>query len=213
MAMDTAAPIVPGPLTGVRILEVSLLGPAAITTTLADLGAEVIKVESPSGDYVREMTWPIVEGVSLLHLHVNRGKESVVLNLKSPEGIATFKELAATCDAVVEAMRPGQLDKLGVGYEVLKEINPKIVFITISGYGMTGPYKNLPSHGIAYDTWAGVVPPAYDEEGFAYLPEHVSIGINAAPLYGGLGILAGIIQARATGEDAEAAVELSLIHI
>jgi len=200
MAMDTAAPIVPGPLTGVRILEVSLLGPAAITTTLADLGAEVIKVESPSGDYVREMTWPIVEGVSLLHLHVNRGKESVVLNLKSPEGIATFKELAATCDAVVEAMRPGQLDKLGVGYEVLKEINPKIVFITISGYGMTGPYKNLPSHGIAYDTWAGVVPPAYDEEGFAYLPEHVSIGINAAPIYGALGILAGIIQARTTGE-------------
>jgi crotonobetainyl-CoA:carnitine CoA-transferase CaiB-like acyl-CoA transferase len=200
MAMDTAAPTVPGPLTGVRILEVSLLGPAAITTTLADLGAEVIKVESPSGDYVREMTWPIVEGVSLLHLHVNRGKQSVVLNLKSPEGIATFKELAATCDAVVEAMRPGQLDKLGVGYEVVKEINPKIVFITISGYGMTGPYKNLPSHGIAYDTWAGVVPPAYDEEGFAYLPEHVSIGINAGPLYGALGILAGIIQARATGE-------------
>ena len=87
----------PGPLTGVRIIEVSLLGPAAITTTLADLGAEVIKIESPTGDYVREMTWPIVEGVSLLHLHVNRGKQSVVLNLKSPEGIATFKELAATC--------------------------------------------------------------------------------------------------------------------
>ena len=83
---------------------------------------------------------------------------------------------------------------------MLKEINPKIVFITISGYGMTGPYKNLPSHGIAYDTWAGVVPPAYDEEGFCYLPEHVSIGINAGPIYGALGILAGIIAARTTGE-------------
>src|SRR5574338_1562060 len=105
------------PLAGVRVIESALLGPGAITTHLADLGAEVIKVESPAGDYVREMTWPIVEGVSLLHLHVNRGKQSIVLNLKSPEGIATFKELAATCDAVVEAMRPGQLDKLGVGYE------------------------------------------------------------------------------------------------
>src|SRR4051812_44285191 len=71
------------PLAGVRIIEASLLGPAAITTNLADLGAEVIKVESPTGDYIREMTWPIVEGVSLMHLHLNRGKQSIVLDLKS----------------------------------------------------------------------------------------------------------------------------------
>jgi len=187
------------PLSGVRIIEVSLLGPAAITTNLADLGAEVIKIESPTGDYIREMTWPIVEGVSLMHLHLNRGKRSVVLDLKSPEGVALFKELAKDADAVVEAMRPGQLDKLGIGYETLRAINPSIVFITISGYGMTGPYKTLPAHGIAFDTWAGIVAPAYDDEGFCYLPEHVSIGINAAPLFGALGILAGIIQARATG--------------
>jgi crotonobetainyl-CoA:carnitine CoA-transferase CaiB-like acyl-CoA transferase len=198
MGMDNASPT--GPLTGVRIIEASLLGPAAITTNLADLGAEVIKIESPTGDYIREMTWPIVEGVSLMHLHLNRGKQSVVLDLKTEEGIALFKELAKDADAVVEAMRPGQLAKLGIGYETLREINPKIVFITISGYGMTGPYKALPSHGIAYDTWAGIVSPAYDEDGFCYLPEHVSIGINAAPIYGALAILAGIIQARSTGE-------------
>ena len=188
------------PLAGVRIIEVSLLGPAAITTGLADLGAEVIKVESPAGDYVRQMTWPIVEGTSLMHLHVNRGKQSVVLDLKSEDGKALFRELAASADAVVEAMRPGQLAKLGLGYEELKATNPKLVFISISGYGMTGPYKNLPAHGIAFDTWAGIVPPAYDDEGFCYLPEHVSIGINAGPIYGALGILAGIIEARATGE-------------
>jgi crotonobetainyl-CoA:carnitine CoA-transferase CaiB-like acyl-CoA transferase len=187
----------------VRIIEASLLGPAAITTSLADLGAEVIKVESPTGDYVREMTWPIVEGVSLMHLHLNRGKRSIVLDLKSSEGIALFKELAAGADAVVEAMRPGQLAKLGVGYDTLKELNPKLVFITISGYGSTGPYKSLPSHGVAYDTWAGIVSPAYDDEGFSYLPEHVSIGINAAPIYGALGILAGIIAARETGQGCE----------
>lgn len=189
-----------GPLAGVRIVEASLLGPAAITGALSDLGAEVIKVESPTGDYVREMTWPIVEGTSLMHLHVNRGKRSVVLNLKTDEGKAVFRELVEGADAVVEAMRPGALARLGLGYEDLREVNPALVFITISGYGMTGPYKNLPSHGIAYDTWAGVVRPTLDEEGFWEIPEHVSIGINAAPLYGAIGILAGITQARSTGK-------------
>ena len=174
------------PLDGVRVIECSLLGPAAITTGLADLGADVIKVESPSGDYVRQMTWPIVEGTSLMHLHVNRGKRSVVLDLKSEPGKRAFRDLVATADAVVEAMRPGVLDRLGLGYESLLEVNPRIVFCTISGYGMTGPYRNLPSHGIAYDTWAGIVTPAYDDEGFCYMPEHVSIGINAGPLYGAL---------------------------
>jgi crotonobetainyl-CoA:carnitine CoA-transferase CaiB-like acyl-CoA transferase len=188
------------PLAGVRIIEASLLGPAAITTALADLGADVIKVESPAGDYIRQMTWPIVEGDSLMHLHVNRGKRSIVLDLKTDEGKAAFRELVAGADAVIEAMRPGALAKLGLGFEDLKAINPAIVFITVSGYGMTGPYRDLPSHGIAYDTWAGIVPPAYDDEGFCYIPEHTSIGINAAPLFGGLGLLAGIISARATGE-------------
>lgn len=189
-----------GPLSGVRIIEASLLGPAAITTNLADLGADVIKVESPTGDYIRQMTWPIVEGNSLMHLHLNRGKRSVVLNLKTPEGVQTFLELVKTADAVVEAMRPGALDKLGLGFDDLRKVNPAVVFCTISGYGATGPYRNLPSHGIAYDTWAGIVEPAYDDDGFCYIPAHVSIGINAGPMFGALAILAGIIQARDTGE-------------
>ena len=121
-----------------------MLGPAAITTHLADLGAEVIKVEPPQGDYVREMTWPIVEGISLLHLHVNRGKKGIVLDLRTDEGVEVFRDLVRDADAVVEAMRPGALARRGLGYEDLKEINPKIVFCTISGYGMTGPYKDLP---------------------------------------------------------------------
>ncbi len=188
------------PLAGVRIIEASMLGPAAITTNLVDLGAEVIKVEPPGGDYGRDMTWPIIEGTSLLFLHSNRGKRSIVLDLRTPEGVEAFKELVADADAVVEAMRPGALARRGLGYEDLKAINPKIVFMTISGYGMTGPYRDLPSHGIAYDTWAGIVPPAYDEDGFCYIPEHLSVGINVGPVMGAMGILAGIIQARATGE-------------
>jgi len=97
-----------------------MLGPGAITTHLADLGADVVKVEPPTGDYIREMTWPWVEGVSLMHLHISRGKRSVVLDLRTDEGRATFLELVATADAVVEAMRPGGLAKRGVGYEACK---------------------------------------------------------------------------------------------
>src|SRR4051794_24596693 len=178
-----------------------MLGPAALTSSLVDLGAEVIKVEPPQGDYVRDMTWPIVEGVSLMHLHVNRGKRSLVLDLRKPEAVEVYLDLVRVADAVIEAMRPGGLERRGLGYERLKEVNPRIVFITISGYGMTGPYADLASHGIAFDTWAGVVPMsnAIDEEGFYYIPEHASIGIHTGPLFGALGVLAGIIQARTTG--------------
>jgi len=188
------------PLAGVRILDCSMLGPAALATPLAELGADVIKVEAPGGDYGREMTWPIVEGTSLLFLHANRGKRSIEIDLRTPEGIELFKDLAKTSDAVIEAMRPGALAKRGVGFDDLKAINPKIVFCTISGYGMTGPYKDMPSHGIAFDTWAGLVNPAYDEEGFCYISEHASMGMHAGPLFGALGILAAVIRARETGQ-------------
>ena len=119
------------PLAGLRIVESSLLGPAAISTTFADLGAEVIKVESPAGDYIREMTWPIIEGVSLMHYHLNRGKKSITLDLKTEQGKQIYRELARDADVVIETMRPGTLAKLGLGFEDLKEINPKIVFCTV----------------------------------------------------------------------------------
>ena len=188
------------PLAGVRIIESSMLGPGAITTHLADLGADVIKVESPSGDYVRQMTWPIVEGTSLMHLHISRGKRSIVLDLRTEEGVQTYLELVRGADAVVEAMRPGGLERRGLGYDKLREVKSNIVFCTISGYGMTGPYASMPSHGVAYDTWAGLVPPAYDDDGFCYIPEHPSMGIHAGPMIGALGILAAVIRARDTGE-------------
>jgi crotonobetainyl-CoA:carnitine CoA-transferase CaiB-like acyl-CoA transferase len=180
-----------------------MLGPAAITTALADLGAEVIKVETPAGDYVRQMTWPIVEGVSLMHLHVNRGKHSVVIDLRTEEGVDLFLGLVRESDVVVEAMRPGGLARRGLTFERMQEVNPRIVQCTISGYGATGPYRNLASHGIAYDAWAGIFAPEADAHGHPGIPDHVSIGINAGPLFGALGILAAIIRARATGQGAE----------
>jgi crotonobetainyl-CoA:carnitine CoA-transferase CaiB-like acyl-CoA transferase len=167
------------------------------------MGADVIKIESPSGDYIREMTWPIIEGVSLMHLHINRGKKSLTLDLRNPAAVEVYLDLVRGADAVVEAMRPGSLAKRGLSFARMREVNPKIVFCSISGYGATGPYRDLPSHGIAYDTWGGIVNPAYDEEGFCYIPEHASIGIHAGPMFGALSLLAGIIHARATGEGCE----------
>ncbi len=197
------------PLGSVRIIECSMLGPGAITTTLADLGADVIKVEPPSGDYIREMTWPIVEGTSLMHLHISRGKRSITIDLRTEAGREVFLELVKGADAVIEAMRPGGLDRRGVGYEACKAVNPSIVFCTISGYGMTGPYKDMPSHGIAYDVWAGLVQPVTTDDGFCAIPEHPSVGIHAGPLFGALAVLAGITRARATGEPCQLEVAQS----
>ena len=97
-----------GPLAGLRVIESSLLGPGELTSFLADLGADVIKVEPPQGDYVREMTWPIVEGESLMHLHIHRGKRSVTLDLRNPDAVEVYNDLVRGADAVVEAMRPGR---------------------------------------------------------------------------------------------------------
>jgi len=202
-----------GLLEGVRVVESSMLGPAEMGGLLADLGADVIKVEPPGGDYGRQMTWPIVRASngngenSLLSLHINRGKRSIAIDLRQPEGLDIYIELVRRADVVIEAMRPGALAKRGLTFERMQSVNPRIVFCSISGYGATGPYKDMPSHGIAYDTWAGQVPVEVDERGFTVLPEHTSIGIHAGPLYGALAILAAVIRARDTG--AGCALELA----
>ena len=186
-------------LAGVRIVESSLLGPNAVGMHLGDLGAEVIKVENPGGDYVRKMAFPIIDGISLLHWHLNRGKRSVVLDLRTPAGVEVYLDLVRGADAVVEGMRPGALARRGLSFERLQEANPRIVFCTLSGYGMTGPYKDMASHGIAYDAWAGVARPTADASGAPCIPSYTTIGINAGPLYAALGICAAIIRARASG--------------
>src|SRR3954447_25755744 len=112
-----------------------MLGPAAITSSLVDPGANVTKVQPPAGDYIRSMTWPIVEGVSLMHLHLNRGKRSVTLDLRNDAAKDVFRDLTASADVVVEAMRPGALDRLGLGPDRLRADNPQLVFASISGYG------------------------------------------------------------------------------
>ena len=207
-----------GYLEGVRVLDCSILGPGALAGFLVDFGAEVIKVEPPGGDYVRAMTWPIVHDTapdgsarsnSLMHLHLNRGKKSVVVDLKSEEGTAVFADLVASCDVVVEGMRPGFLDKRGFTFERLCELNPSVVVCSLSGFGATGPYRDLPSHGVAYDAWAGGVFPETDAEGFARIPDRVNIGITAGPAFAALGILAAVVRARTSGRPARMEVAQS----
>jgi len=193
-----------GLLSGLRVIESSVLLPGFAATFLSDLGAEVIKVEPPAGDYIRQMTWPIVDGVSLLHLHTNRGKKSVTLDLKSQAGVEQYLELVATADVVFEGMRPGSLAKLGLDFEALSRANPKIVFASLSGYGATGPYRDLPSHGIAFDAWSGIVEPVVDEDGFTRIPPQLpNVGINVGPMMTAMAVLAGVLKARETGEGCE----------
>jgi len=188
------------PLAGLRIVESSMLAPGMIGMHLADLGAEVVKVEAPgTGDYIRSMAFPIVDGISLLHWHVNRGKRSIALDLRTREGVEVYLDLVRGADAVIEGMRPGALARRGLTWERLREVNPRIVFCTLSGYGITGPYAEMPSHGIAYDAWAGVARPARDADGFPRIPNYTTIGINAGPLYAALGVLALVHRARTTG--------------
>jgi crotonobetainyl-CoA:carnitine CoA-transferase CaiB-like acyl-CoA transferase len=188
-----------GLLEGLRVIEVAHLATGALTTTLADLGADVIKVEPLEGDYGRQMTWPIIEGTSLLFRHVNRGKRSIRIDLASADGAELFLRLVTDAEVVVEGMRPGALERRGLGPEVLTSVNPAVVVASMSGFGASGPYRDIPSHGVGFDAWAGIFRPEHDDDGRPCIPEHISIGMNAGPLYGAIAVLAGVTRARATG--------------
>ena len=147
-----------GPLAGIRVLDFTrvLAGPAA-SLALADLGAEVIKVEPPgSGDDTRTFP-PIRGGESHYFLSVNRGKKSIVIDLKAPDGLQLAKDLAAKCDVLIENYRPGVMDRLGLGYDALKAINPGLIYCAISGYGMTGPMRDMPSFDIVLQAQSGAL--------------------------------------------------------
>jgi alpha-methylacyl-CoA racemase len=145
-------------LEGVRVLDLTRLLPGAFCSLLlADMGADVIKVEPPgSGDYMR---WypPLVDGQSVLFNALNRNKRSLTLNLKSEAGRELFKELASRADVVLEGNRPGVMDRLGIGWPVLKELNPRLVMCAITGYGQSGPWADRAGHDLNYMAIAGAL--------------------------------------------------------
>lgn len=188
-----------GPLQGIRVLDLTrvLAGPSA-SLALADLGAEVIKVEPPgSGDETRTFP-PFREGESHYYLAINRGKKSIVVDLKSDEGVALVKDLAAKSDILIENYRPGVMDRLGLGYETLAAINPQLIYCAISGFGMTGPMRDRPSFDIVLQALSGAMSVNGDPGG---LP--TKLGIPLGDLIGGINgptaILAALHERHQTG--------------
>jgi crotonobetainyl-CoA:carnitine CoA-transferase CaiB-like acyl-CoA transferase len=190
-----------GLLTGVRVVESCLLEPGTLGMLLASLGAEVIKVEAPDGgDYIRRTGWPFVNGESIMHWHCSRGKSSVVLDLTKEEGAEAYLDLVRNSHVVIEGMRPGALARRGLSFDRLRAANPSIVLCSLSGYGSVGPYRDMPSHGLGFDAWAGTAPPAVDELGRPHVQDMAPIGARVGPLYGAVGVLAALWRAKATGE-------------
>jgi crotonobetainyl-CoA:carnitine CoA-transferase CaiB-like acyl-CoA transferase len=189
-----------GLLAGVRVVEVAMLAPDAVGMHLADLGADVVKVEAPGlGDPARLLGRPY-RGESPASRRWNRGKRSVTLDLRTAAGASVFRDLVARADVVVEGMRPGALARRGLGFADLLAVNPALVFASTTGWGQDGPYRDLGAHGLAFDAFAGLAP-RRDLDGRPARPSgHVWHGIEAGPLHAALAVVAAIVRARATGE-------------
>jgi crotonobetainyl-CoA:carnitine CoA-transferase CaiB-like acyl-CoA transferase len=188
-------------LDGLRVVEVALLAPDALGMHLADLGADVVKVEDTGpGDYTRDVGAVHAGGLSFLHLRWNRGKRSVAVDLRNPEGAAVFRDLVAASEVVIEGLRPGALARRGLGYEALTAVNPALVFCSLSGFGQTGPYRDLATHGVAYDAYAALASAEKTADGYPTIPRrYYDIGTQAGALYAAAAVLAAVLRARATG--------------
>ena len=199
-----------GPLSSLKVLDFSTLLPGPFASLLlADMGAEVLRVESPSRmDLVRVLP-PHDGGVSASHAYLNRNKRCIALDLKKSEAVEMVKQLVAEYDIVLEQFRPGVMDKLGVGYEALKAINPKLIYVSITGYGQSGPYKDRAGHDINYLALAGIASYTGRRE-TGPLP----LGIQAADIAGGslhgvIGLLAAVIQRQATGQGQQVDISMT----
>ncbi len=188
------------PLENINVLDLSrvLVGPFC-TMILSDLGAEVIKLEVPAtGDDSRSFG-PFKKGRSLYFLSINREKKSISLNLKTERGKAIFKDLVLQFDVLVENFRPGTMEKLGLGYDTLKQINPKLIYAASSGYGHTGPHAKKASYDILAQAMGGIK----SITGWPDTPPTrvgMSLGDITASLYAAIGILAAIQYRNATGK-------------
>lgn len=201
------------PLSGIKILDFTRLLPGPMCTLhLADMGAEVIKIEDLTfGDYARQVSSvggqrSAIEGKqnmagrkkdSDFFISVNRSKRSLAVDLTKAEGRELVSKLAETADVLVESFRPGVADKLGIGYEALRKINPRLIYCSITGYGQTGPWKDKAGHDINFCASAGVL----DRKGkFPFLPNFQISDIVGGTLNAAMGILAALVQQKMSGE-------------
>jgi crotonobetainyl-CoA:carnitine CoA-transferase CaiB-like acyl-CoA transferase len=190
------------PLSGIRILDLSRLLPGAYASQmLADFGADVIKVEEPgSGDYGRFMPPYGAGGMSLYFLAMNRNKRSMTLNLKSAEGHEIFLRMVRHAGAVLESFRPGVMERLGLGYEQLKVVNPGLIYCAISGYGQDGPYRLRAGHDLNYAGYAGLLHYNRGPQGEPAMPASQFGDLAGGSFMAVTGILAALVGRAQTDE-------------
>ncbi len=188
-------------LEGVRVLDLSRLLPGPFCATLlSDMGAEVIKIEDTrGGDYARYYP-PSVEGQGALFASLNRDRRGIALDLKHPAGVELLERLVLGADVLLESFRPGVMDRLGVGAARLLELNPRLVYCAISGYGQTGPLAQRAGHDLNYLALAGVL----EQNGLAgqgpQVPGFQLADVAGGALYGALGITAALFRRERVGE-------------
>jgi crotonobetainyl-CoA:carnitine CoA-transferase CaiB-like acyl-CoA transferase len=185
-----------GPLQGIRVIEIGTLIAAPFAARLlAEFGAEVIKIEAPeSGDPLRKWR-KLHEGTSPWWYLQSRNKKSICVNLKSADGVDIIKRLAAGADVVIENLLPGALEKLGLGWDVLHDINPKLTMVRTSGYGQSGPYRDRPGFGAIGEAMGGIRYTTGDVDG-APARVGVSLGDSLASLHGVIGALMSLLGSR-----------------
>ncbi|MEM2203671.1 MAG: CoA transferase [Sulfolobales archaeon] len=197
------------PLEGIRVLDFTraMAGPFA-TMLLGDLGADVIKVEPPEGDESRSWMPPDINGVSAYFISVNRNKRSIAIDLKKPGALEIIDRIARSVDIVVENFRPGTADRLGIGYERLSKINPRIIYCSISGFGQEGPYRDKPGYDLIALAMSGLMDitgePGRPPVKFGVPIADITTGIMAA-----VAILAALYHRERTGEGQY--IDLSLL--
>jgi crotonobetainyl-CoA:carnitine CoA-transferase CaiB-like acyl-CoA transferase len=190
-------------LKGVRVVECAVLFNGDQTgRILGDLGADVIKVESPGvGDYIRDMLGQITPHHSPAHLHVNRNKRSMTLNLRSDEGRKVFLELIKTADIFVDGFAGQACEKLGIGYDAQRVVKPDIVYAQCTGYGAHGPYSGIPTHGLMMGALAGGTPVAMGEDGFVRTAgEGIADGTTVGASYTAMAAVAALQYRSRTGQ-------------
>ncbi|GBU15520.1 CoA transferase [Polaromonas sp.] len=200
-----------GPLQGIRILDLTsvVMGPYA-TQTLGDLGADIIKVEPPDGDNMRAVGPMRNPGMGHMAIHLNRNKRSIVLDLKQAEGREACLKLAASCDALIYNVRPQAMQRLGIDYETVAAINPKIVYIGAFGYGEDGPYAGKPAYDDLIQGVVGV--PSLSAQQSGDLPRYapVTLADRSVGLQAAIALLSAVLHAQRTGQGQ--AVEVTMFE-
>lgn len=200
-----------GPLAGIRVIEIGTLIAAPFAARLmAEFGAEVIKIEAPGdGDPLRKWR-KLHEGTSLWWYLQSRNKKSIAVNLKSEAGIDIIRQLACNADVLIENLKPGAMEKLGLGWDVLHRLNPKLTMVRISGYGQSGPYKERPGFGAIGEAMGGIRYTTGEPDG-APVRAGISLGDSLASLHAVMGALMSLLRVK-SGQGEGQVVDVSLVE-